>query len=81
MFEPGAGSVSTAEMPEPQQPTPASAPVIESLKAEIASSGEFITVTGPAWTMRWAAPELLAGDTPALASDVWALGWIFWEVR
>ncbi|KIO20091.1 hypothetical protein M407DRAFT_81941, partial [Tulasnella calospora MUT 4182] len=50
------------------------------LTAEIAPSGEFITITGPAWTMRWAAPELLEGDLPGLASDIWALGWICWEV-
>lgn len=47
---------------------------------EIASSGEFITMTGPAWTLRWAAPELLHGDLPGLPSDIWALGWICWEV-
>ncbi|KIO20712.1 hypothetical protein M407DRAFT_49542, partial [Tulasnella calospora MUT 4182] len=40
---------------------------------------DFITMTGPAWTMRWAAPELLDGDLPGLASDIWALGWICWE--
>lgn len=27
----------------------------EPLKADIAESGEFITMTGPAWTIRWAA--------------------------
>ncbi|KIO33046.1 hypothetical protein M407DRAFT_43630, partial [Tulasnella calospora MUT 4182] len=34
---------------------------------------------GPAWTVRWAAPELLDGDFPGLASDIWALGWVCWE--
>ncbi|KIO17264.1 hypothetical protein M407DRAFT_85170, partial [Tulasnella calospora MUT 4182] len=47
--------------------------------AEVAPSGDFITMTGPAWTVRWAAPELLEGDLPGLASDIWALGWICWE--
>ncbi|KIO24250.1 hypothetical protein M407DRAFT_26364 [Tulasnella calospora MUT 4182] len=51
----------------------------EVLTAEIDPSGEFITMTGPAWTVRWAAPELLEGDLPGLASDIWALGWICWE--
>ncbi|KIO33043.1 hypothetical protein M407DRAFT_210486, partial [Tulasnella calospora MUT 4182] len=51
----------------------------EALTAEIAPSGEYITMTGPAWTVRWAAPELLNGDLPGLASDIWALGWICWE--
>ncbi|KIO20720.1 hypothetical protein M407DRAFT_29659 [Tulasnella calospora MUT 4182] len=36
-------------------------------------------MTGPAWTVRWAAPELLDGYLPGLASDIWALGWICWE--
>ncbi|KAG9047313.1 hypothetical protein FS837_002570 [Tulasnella sp. UAMH 9824] len=52
---------------------------IAPLKAEVAESGEFITMTGPAWTIRWAAPELLRGDLPGLESDVWAFGWICWE--
>ncbi|KIO33041.1 hypothetical protein M407DRAFT_18189, partial [Tulasnella calospora MUT 4182] len=51
----------------------------EALTAEMAPSGDFITMTGPAWTVRWAAPELLRGDSPGLASDIWALGWICWE--
>ncbi|KIO22942.1 hypothetical protein M407DRAFT_27587 [Tulasnella calospora MUT 4182] len=49
------------------------------LTIEIAPSGEFITMTGPAWTVRWAAPELLEGRFPGLSSDIWALGWICWE--
>ncbi|KIO20717.1 hypothetical protein M407DRAFT_29656 [Tulasnella calospora MUT 4182] len=51
----------------------------ETLTAEIAPSGDFITMTGPAWTIRWAAPELLRGDLPGLTSDIWALGWVCWE--
>ncbi|KIO19418.1 hypothetical protein M407DRAFT_223103, partial [Tulasnella calospora MUT 4182] len=50
-----------------------------SARTVVARSGDFITMTGPAWTMRWAAPELLEGDLPGLASDIWALGWICWE--
>ncbi|KAG9041609.1 hypothetical protein FS837_012035 [Tulasnella sp. UAMH 9824] len=52
---------------------------VGALTAEIAPSGEFITMTGPAWTVRWAAPELLEGYLPGLASDIWALGWVCWE--
>ncbi|KIO33759.1 hypothetical protein M407DRAFT_17370 [Tulasnella calospora MUT 4182] len=55
------------------------APDAEALTVEIAPSGEFITLTGPTWTVRWAAPELLGGDLPGLGSDIWALGWICWE--
>ncbi|KIO27213.1 hypothetical protein M407DRAFT_23520, partial [Tulasnella calospora MUT 4182] len=54
-------------------------PTTKPLTAEIAASGEFITMTGPAWTIRWAAPELLKGGLPGLGSDVWAFGWICWE--
>lgn len=50
------------------------------LKAEVAATGEFITMTGPAWTIRWAAPELLDGWLPGLPSDIWAFGWVCWEV-
>ncbi|KIO28317.1 hypothetical protein M407DRAFT_71987 [Tulasnella calospora MUT 4182] len=52
----------------------------ESPRVELAGSGTSITVTGPAWTLRWAAPELLNAETPDLASDVWAFAWICWEV-
>ncbi|KIO30165.1 hypothetical protein M407DRAFT_20831 [Tulasnella calospora MUT 4182] len=38
------------------------------------------SLSGPAWTLRWAAPELLKGALPSLKSDIWALGWICWEV-
>ncbi|KAG8992500.1 hypothetical protein FRB90_000994, partial [Tulasnella sp. 427] len=51
-----------------------------SLKAELSATRDSLMMTGPGWTMRWAAPELLLDTGSAgLASDVWALGWIFWE--
>ncbi|KAG9024214.1 hypothetical protein FS837_005445 [Tulasnella sp. UAMH 9824] len=59
--------------------TAAGTPTMGELTAEMAPSGDFVTMTGPAWTVRWAAPELLDGDLPGLASDIWALGWICWE--
>ncbi|KAG9022999.1 hypothetical protein FS837_006052 [Tulasnella sp. UAMH 9824] len=40
-----------------------------------------LTLTGPTWSLRWAAPEVLSGEDPDLPSDIWALGWICWEVR
>ncbi|KAG9046327.1 hypothetical protein FS837_004641 [Tulasnella sp. UAMH 9824] len=52
---------------------------MDSLKAEVAASGNLITMTGPVWTIRWAAPELLEGEPPGLESDIWAFGWICWE--
>ncbi|KAG8978384.1 hypothetical protein FRC05_010629 [Tulasnella sp. 425] len=38
------------------------------------------TSSGPAWTLRWASPEVLDNEQPGLASDIWALGWVFWEI-
>ncbi|KAG8915413.1 Ephrin type-A receptor 8 [Tulasnella sp. 408] len=43
-----------------------------------ATTGE-LTLTGPSWSFRWAAPEILNEEEPCLASDIWALGWIAWE--
>lgn len=40
-----------------------------------------LTLSGPAWSFRWAPPEALKGTSLSLASDIWALGWIAWEVR
>lgn len=38
------------------------------------------TLTGPLGTIRWAAPEVLAGRAKGLPNDMWAIGWICWEV-
>ncbi|KIO30879.1 hypothetical protein M407DRAFT_68732, partial [Tulasnella calospora MUT 4182] len=37
--------------------------------------------SGPGWSFRWAAPEILNEEKPCLASDIWAMGWIVWEVH
>ncbi|KIO26028.1 hypothetical protein M407DRAFT_49644, partial [Tulasnella calospora MUT 4182] len=47
----------------------------------MSASGTTITLTGFQWTLRWAAPELLAGSPADLATDIWAFGWICWEAR
>ncbi|KIO33586.1 hypothetical protein M407DRAFT_17549 [Tulasnella calospora MUT 4182] len=78
------GSARTVDPASPEATTrvqrraPTEDPVV-SLTAEVAATGESITITGPAWTVRWAAPELLEGLPPGLASDIWAFGWICWE--
>ena len=51
------------------------------LEATVCASTNTITLTGNEYTLRWAAPELLNDEEPCLASDIWALGWIFYEVR
>ena len=52
----------------------------ESSVVTIAECGTFVTLTGPAYTLRWAAPELLDEKPFTLASDLWAVAWICWEV-
>ncbi|KIO19786.1 hypothetical protein M407DRAFT_30576 [Tulasnella calospora MUT 4182] len=44
------------------------------------ASANTITLTGNKYTLRWAAPELLMEDQLSLQSDIWALGWIAYEV-
>ncbi|KAG8895736.1 hypothetical protein FRC01_012221, partial [Tulasnella sp. 417] len=75
------------EAPQSQTPDLRAAPHphagTDAPKLEVASaaSGTTITLTGSQWTLRWAAPELLAGGLPDLATDIWAFGWICWEAR
>ncbi|KIO23336.1 hypothetical protein M407DRAFT_27183 [Tulasnella calospora MUT 4182] len=49
-------------------------------QATFCASTNTMTLTGNQYTLRWAAPELLKDDEPGLSSDIWALGWIFYEV-
>ncbi|KIO33660.1 hypothetical protein M407DRAFT_17619 [Tulasnella calospora MUT 4182] len=47
----------------------------------IVPTGDQLTLTGPAWTLRWAAPEIFRDEEqPGLPSDIWAAGWVCWEV-
>ncbi|KIO24863.1 hypothetical protein M407DRAFT_76396 [Tulasnella calospora MUT 4182] len=39
-----------------------------------------ISLTGNNYTLRWAAPEVLKWDEAGLQSDIWALGWVAFEV-
>ncbi|KAG8914813.1 hypothetical protein FRC01_003902 [Tulasnella sp. 417] len=39
-----------------------------------------LTLTGPGYSLRWTAPEVIHGDDQDLPSDMWAIGWIGWEV-
>lgn len=40
-----------------------------------------LTLTGPAWSLRWAAPEVVKEEAkPGLPSDIWSAGWVCWEV-
>ncbi|KAG8915563.1 hypothetical protein FRC00_002811 [Tulasnella sp. 408] len=49
-------------------------------KVEFDATTLDLTLTGPKWSLRWAAPELVLRDEkPNLPSDMWSLGWICWE--
>ncbi|KIO19864.1 hypothetical protein M407DRAFT_30478 [Tulasnella calospora MUT 4182] len=46
----------------------------------LAATGSLLTLTGPAWSLRWAPPEAVSGSRPSLPSDIWAAGWVCWEI-
>ncbi|KAG8915243.1 Receptor-interacting serine/threonine-protein kinase 2 [Tulasnella sp. 408] len=48
--------------------------------ATLCTSTNTITLTGDRYTLRWAAPELLEEYPSSLQSDIWALGWVAYEV-
>ncbi|KIO19751.1 hypothetical protein M407DRAFT_30607 [Tulasnella calospora MUT 4182] len=50
------------------------------LQATFCGSRNTITLTGNRYTLRWAAPELLNEDQLGTWSDIWALGWVVYEV-
>ncbi|KIO19740.1 hypothetical protein M407DRAFT_30630 [Tulasnella calospora MUT 4182] len=56
------------------------APPVYSPSVTFNPSTKAITLTGNKYTLRWAAPELLLEDQMSLWSDIWALGWIAYEV-
>ncbi|KAG9027722.1 hypothetical protein FS837_004184, partial [Tulasnella sp. UAMH 9824] len=39
-----------------------------------------LTLTGMGFSLRWTAPEVLRDETQDLPSDMWAMGWICWEI-
>ncbi|KIO21252.1 hypothetical protein M407DRAFT_48602, partial [Tulasnella calospora MUT 4182] len=39
-----------------------------------------LTLTGPGFSLRWTAPEVLDDGVQDLPSDMWAIGWICWEI-
>ncbi|KAG9001661.1 hypothetical protein FRB90_011573 [Tulasnella sp. 427] len=42
---------------------------------QVVTSGSQLTLTGPAFSLRWAPPEVVNGRRPHLSSDIWAVGW------
>lgn len=64
----------------PTKPTMGPAQEPEFTLVKIEDCGTFITLIGPFYTLRWAAPELLKDGPFSLASNMWAVAWICWEV-
>lgn len=58
-------------------------PNTTSVKIKIEASEVVTALSVPTGTLRWTAPEILSGEllAPSLASDIWAFGWVCWEVR
>lgn len=52
----------------------------QSSQISVSIANNQLNLTGPGWSFRWAAPEVLNGELLELGSDIWALGWICWEV-
>ncbi|KIO23996.1 hypothetical protein M407DRAFT_26606 [Tulasnella calospora MUT 4182] len=46
----------------------------------VGTAGNQLILTGPAWSLHWAAPEMMSGNSPGLPSDIWAAGWVCWEL-
>lgn len=61
-------------------PIPTAEEYATSAPINLATTGNQLTLTGPAWSLRWAAPEILLEDDVDLPSDIWAAGWVAWEI-
>ncbi|KAG8986125.1 hypothetical protein FRB90_004202, partial [Tulasnella sp. 427] len=49
-------------------------------RVNISVTGTQLTLSGPEWSFRWAAPEVLWGQDSDLPSDMWTVGWVIWEI-
>lgn len=72
--------LTTENLDQGREPTESPSQAGLLLEVTFCSSTNTMTLTGDKYTLRWAAPELLNGDTPGLWSDIWALGWVAYEV-
>ncbi|KAG8913634.1 hypothetical protein FRC01_004450 [Tulasnella sp. 417] len=55
-------------------------PGITSPQAGFNAADFDFTLTGPGFSLGWTAPEVLDDGVQDLPSDMWAMGWICWEV-
>ncbi|KAG9025092.1 hypothetical protein FS837_005079, partial [Tulasnella sp. UAMH 9824] len=49
-------------------------------KVRFNASSLELTLTGMGFSLRWTAPEILREEMQDLPSDMWAMGWICWEI-
>ncbi|KAG8952126.1 hypothetical protein FRC04_005126 [Tulasnella sp. 424] len=69
------------ERVKPEASVPSRAGDSISSQISISVTGNQLTITGPKWSFRWAAPEIIMLDAvPDLPSDIWAIGWVIWEI-
>ncbi|KAG9036822.1 hypothetical protein FS837_001603 [Tulasnella sp. UAMH 9824] len=54
--------------------------VTDPITVEFSAHSGMLMLTGPEFSFRWVAPEVLVEENLGLASDIWAFGWISWEV-
>lgn len=52
-----------------------------SIQATFCAASSTITLTNNHYTLRWAAPELLMDGEVSPCTDIWAFGWIIYEVK
>ncbi|KAG8952114.1 hypothetical protein FRC04_005114 [Tulasnella sp. 424] len=67
---------------QPNATVPSRLGLPTSSRINISVTGNQLTLSGPSWSFRWIAPEVLLEEArdPDLPSDIWALGWVIWEI-
>ncbi|KAG9046529.1 hypothetical protein FS837_004228, partial [Tulasnella sp. UAMH 9824] len=53
---------------------------VTSPQVKLSASTLDLTLTGPKFSLRWTAPEVLDDGVQNLSSDMWSIGWICWEI-
>ncbi|KIO21344.1 hypothetical protein M407DRAFT_29061, partial [Tulasnella calospora MUT 4182] len=67
-------------VPEDRGPATSQSLTGEEAKIRVGATGNQLTLTGPAWSLRWAPPEVVNGAITSLPGDMWSAGWVCWEI-
>ncbi|KIO16499.1 hypothetical protein M407DRAFT_33856 [Tulasnella calospora MUT 4182] len=70
---------SSPKVEETPQREPSTGANLEQPRVEYSADTETLTLSAPGYTLRWAAPEVLA-DRPGLPGDIWSFAWVCWEI-